>query len=188
MVQLLIASVLVFLSCGGAVTQSVSKTRTQVISRALHIDPPLKGESRYRYVSFPVSPGTQLIKSSYSYDHANGANALDIGLFDSHSRERVGDATGFRGWSGGRRSEFFVSPDTATPGYVAGAMPSGTWRIILGLYRVVPAGVDVTFQIAEEINESKKENLAVASQTSPALLGSTVSFASNLAIRNSTAL
>src|SRR4030095_3510982 len=166
MVKLLVACVLVLLSCRSADTKGAfKKARTQAIIRTLHIDAPQKGESPYRYIPFAVSPHTKRISISYNYDHANGANALDIGLFDSRASEINHDVTGFRGWSGGRRSEFFVSRHSATPGYVPGKMLPGTWRIILGLYRVASAGVDVSFKIEEEIDESKTTNFASTTQT-----------------------
>jgi broad specificity phosphatase PhoE len=94
-----------------------------------------------------VPPGASQITISYDYDHANGLNVLDIGLFDSRAGDGEGDVAGFRGWSGGRRAEFFVARAAATPGYIPGDLRPGTWRIILGLYRVVPEGVDVSFKI-----------------------------------------
>ena len=189
MVKLLIAGVLVFLSCGTAATKSGSKlTRTQALVKTLHVDPPEKGKSRYAYVSFAVPPNTLRISISYNYDHANGANALDIGLFDSRATERAGDVNGFRGWSGGRRAEFFVARETATPGYVPGEIRPGSWRIILGLYRVVPAGVDVNFKIDEEIDESKTTRLAAPAETNPVSLGIPVSLTSGLALREQTSL
>ena len=160
-VKFAVACILVLLSFGRADTKNGSRlTRMRAIVRTLHIEPPQKGESRYKYIPFEVLPNTHQISISYTYDHADGANALDIGLFDSRSSELARDVAGFRGWSGGRRSEFFVSRESATPGYVSGEMPSGTWRIILGLYRVIPAGVDVTFKINEEIYAPKAPNVA----------------------------
>jgi hypothetical protein len=189
MVKPLIACVLVFFSCGSADTKSGSNvTRTQVIARTLHLDSPKKGESRYQYVPFEVSPYTHQISVSYNYDHAGGSNALDIGLFDSRASERAGDVAGFRGWSGGRRAEFFVARETATPGYVPGDIPPGTWRIILGLYRVIPAGVDVTLKIVEEMNESKTTNLAAPAAKSQTSMGMPGSLTNRLAIPEPVAL
>ena len=99
------------------------------------------------YIPFDVPAHAVRISVSYQYDRANGANTIDIGLFDARSTGSDTDPRGFRGWSGGRRSEFFVSRDEATPGYLRGAMPAGKWRIILGLYRIAPAGVDVSFKV-----------------------------------------
>jgi hypothetical protein len=163
--KLLIACVFVFALASTVATKVEPKTtRTHAISKTLHIDPPKNGESRYRYVPFQVLPNTRRIAINYEYDHSNGSNALDIGLFDSRSTESFGDLSGFRGWSGGRRAEFFVSRDAATPGYVLGDLPAGTWRIILGLYRVVPKGVDVSFKINEEIDETNPTTLAAATE------------------------
>ncbi|HZJ08137.1 MAG TPA: CehA/McbA family metallohydrolase, partial [Trueperaceae bacterium] len=47
---------------------------------------------------------------------------------------------GFRGWSGSARRAVFVAPDDATPGYLPGEMPIGTWHVILGLARVGDEG------------------------------------------------
>ena len=161
MLKLLIACVLLILLCGTVDTyRGAEATKTQTIVKTFHINRPKQNDSRYYYVPFEVRPNTQKISISYSYDRANGSNAVDIGLFDSRASLRAGDVTGFRGWSGGRRVEFFVSRETATPGYVPGEMPEGTWHIILGLYRVVSSGVDITFKIDVETDESKATNLA----------------------------
>src|SRR6266542_4611204 len=117
------------------------------VERHVHIDPPGANDSRYAYVPFDVGPHAVRISISYQYDRANGANTIDIGLFDARSTGSDTDPRGFRGWSGGSRSECFISSNEATPGYVPGALRAGTWRIILGLYRVAPTGVDVTFKI-----------------------------------------
>jgi hypothetical protein len=131
-----------------SIGKPITSQRTRTIERLVHIDPPKAGDSRYTYIAFTVPTHTTNIKVSYQYDRAGGNNTLDIGLFDARSSGTDRDPRGFRGWSGGRRSEFFVSRGEATPGYLKGAMAPGTWRIILGLYRVAPAGVDVTFKIS----------------------------------------
>jgi hypothetical protein len=126
----------------------VSGRQTQTIERLVHVDPPKVGASRYTYVPFNVPPGASSIKVTYHYDRREGMNTIDIGLFDARSSGSDTDSRGFRGWSGGRRSEFVVARDEATPGYLKGAMPPGTWHIILGLYQVASTGVDVTFNIS----------------------------------------
>jgi hypothetical protein len=126
----------------------VTNQQTQIIERLVHLTAPGPIDSRYAYVPFSVPAHTITIKVSYQYDRAGGSNTIDIGLFDTRSTGTDTDPRGFRGWSGGRRSEFFLARDGATPGYLKGAMPPGTWRIVLGLYRVAPAGVDVTFKIS----------------------------------------
>src|SRR2546425_5003030 len=119
----------------------------KTVERRIHVKPPGANESRYVYVPFEVAPHAVRISISYHYERAKGANTIDIGLFDERSTSSDTDPQGFRGWSGGRRSELFISRDEATPGYLPGEMSAGTWRIILGLYRVAPAGVDVSCKI-----------------------------------------
>lgn len=125
----------------------------QTIERVVHLKPPEPGDSRYAYVPFAVPFGAVKVNVNYQYDRAAGTNTIDIGLFDARSSGSDKDPQGFRGWSGGRRSEFFISQTEATPGYLPGAMPAGTWRIILGLYRVAPTGVDVKFKISITIGD-----------------------------------
>jgi hypothetical protein len=120
------------------------------IERIVHLASLNAKDSRYVYVPFDVPPHATRISVTYKYERANGANTIDIGLFDSRFNGTDTDSRGFRGWSGGRRSELFISRNEATPGYLSGALPAGTWRIILGLYKVAPAGVDVSFKIGIE--------------------------------------
>ncbi|MDQ3130682.1 MAG: CehA/McbA family metallohydrolase, partial [Acidobacteriota bacterium] len=100
---------------------------------------------------------------SYQYDKKNGANVLDLGVFDSRFDESEQTLRGFRGWSGGRRSAIFITENSATNGYVAGKIPAGTWRVAFGLYKVAPEGTEVTVKVkfgdvdAELLNEQNAE-------------------------------
>ncbi|MEU4926512.1 CehA/McbA family metallohydrolase [Streptomyces yokosukanensis] len=102
------------------------------------------GSPDFVYVPVEVPAGVREIKVSYTYDKPSvpvgtQGNALDIGLFDERGTELGG--RGFRGWSGGARTEFFVRADDATPGYVPGPMREGTWYVALGPYTVAPQGL-----------------------------------------------
>ena len=141
------AAIFVFLFSALGISGSTPVETSENIEQVVHVNPPARGTSRYQYMPFDVPPGTTRIDISYEYDRAGNANVLDIGLFDQRGSGSDVDARGFRGWSGGRRSKFFVSQDEATPGYLAGSITAGKWHVILGLYKVVPAGVDVRFKI-----------------------------------------
>ena len=165
----------------------VRRIPTPAVERRIHIAAPGPKESRYVYVPFDVGPHAGRISINYQYDRAKGANTIDIGLFDARSTGSDTDPRGFRGWSGGRRSKFFVSRNEATPGYLPGVMPAGTWRIILGLYQVAPAGVDVTFKIDIE-TEGKSPPTSTHSErkTSSAITAAgTVSIADSSGLRPS---
>ncbi|MET9255617.1 CehA/McbA family metallohydrolase [Streptomyces sp. NPDC003717] len=102
------------------------------------------GSPDFVYVPVEVPDGVREIRVAYSYDRPSvpagtAGNALDIGLFDERGTELGG--RGFRGWSGGARTEFFVRADDATPGYLPGPVREGTWHIALGPYTVAPQGL-----------------------------------------------
>ncbi|MGV9275380.1 CehA/McbA family metallohydrolase [Streptomyces griseosporeus] len=102
------------------------------------------GAPDFVYVPLEVPSGVWEIRVSYTYDRpavpaGTPGNALDIGLFDQRGTALGGE--GFRGWSGGARTEFFVRADDATPGYVPGPLREGTWHIALGPYTVTPQGL-----------------------------------------------
>lgn len=102
------------------------------------------GSPDFVYLPVDVPEGVREIKVAYSYDRPSvpagtPGNALDIGVFDERGTDLGGK--GFRGWSGGARSEFFLRADDATPGYVPGPVRPGTWHIALGPYTVAPQGL-----------------------------------------------
>ena len=52
-------------------------------------------------------------------------------------------AGGWRGWSGGARQTFAITPEAATPGYLPGELEPGTWWVVLGLHRIPLEGVEL---------------------------------------------
>ncbi|NUQ98075.1 MAG: CehA/McbA family metallohydrolase [Streptomyces sp.] len=108
------------------------------------------GSPDFVYVPVEVPSGVREIKVAYTYDKPSvpagtQGNALDIGMFDERGTELGG--RGFRGWSGGARSEFFIRADDATPGYVPGPVRQGTWYVALGPYTVAPQGLSYELTI-----------------------------------------
>ncbi|WP_079049886.1 CehA/McbA family metallohydrolase [Streptomyces torulosus] len=102
------------------------------------------GSPDFVYLPVEVPAGVRELKVVYSYDRPSvpagtAGNALDIGVFDERGTDLGGQ--GFRGWSGGARTEFFIRADEATPGYVPGPVRPGTWHIALGPYTVAPQGL-----------------------------------------------
>ncbi|MGH3369566.1 MAG: CehA/McbA family metallohydrolase, partial [Nocardioidaceae bacterium] len=102
----------------------------------------------WHYVPVDVPSGVREIAVAYSYNRPPpelpgglSGNVLDIGIFDPSGHD-LGNAEGFRGWSGGARSSFSISTSSATPGYLAGPVSRGRWHIQLGPYSVAPEGLD----------------------------------------------
>ncbi|MCZ7459676.1 CehA/McbA family metallohydrolase [Streptomyces sp. WMMC940] len=108
------------------------------------------GSPDFVYLPVEVPRGVAEIRVSYTYERpqvpaGTQGNALDIGIFDERGTALGGD--GFRGWSGGARSEFFIRGDEATPGYVPGPVRAGTWHIALGPYTIAPQGLAYTVAV-----------------------------------------
>ena len=108
------------------------------------------GSPDFVYLPVEIPDGVRELRVSYSYDRPSvpagtAGNALDIGVFDQRGTELGGK--GFRGWSGGARTEFFVRADDATPGYLPGRVKAGTWHIVLGPYTVSPQGLSYEITI-----------------------------------------
>jgi hypothetical protein len=108
------------------------------------------GSPDYVYVPLEVPAGVRELRVAYTYDRPSvpagtQGNALDIGIFDQHGTDLGG--RGFRGWSGGARTEFFIRVDDATPGYLPGPVREGTWNIALGPYTVSPQGLSYELTI-----------------------------------------
>ncbi|MGW7270325.1 CehA/McbA family metallohydrolase [Streptomyces sp. NPDC054864] len=102
------------------------------------------GSPDFVYLPVEVPDGVREIHVSYTYEKVTvpagtQGNALDIGIFDQRGTALGGK--GFRGWSGGARTEFFIRADEATPGYIRGPVKAGTWNIALGPYTVAPQGL-----------------------------------------------
>ncbi|OEV05204.1 phosphoesterase [Streptomyces oceani] len=108
------------------------------------------GAPDWVYLPVEVPEGIREFAVSYDYDKpevpaGTPGNALDIGVFDERGTRLGGP--GFRGWSGGARTEFAVSADRATPGYLPGPVRAGTWHVVLGPYTVAPRGLDYTVTV-----------------------------------------
>ena len=113
-----------------------------------HID---YGAPDFVYIPLQVPDGVSQLAVSYSYDRptapaGRNGNALDIGIFDENGFG-LGDANGFRGWSGGFRTEFAISASAATPGYLPGPVNRGLWHIVVGPYTVAPQGLNWTITV-----------------------------------------
>ena len=78
----------------------------------------------YRELPFVVPDGIARLTVRFSYSGKEQHTTIDLGLFDP---ER------FRGWSGGNKASFTLSETDATPSYLPGPIPAGTWKLQLGI-------------------------------------------------------
>ena len=121
----------------------------------VHYTPKDRETGRYQYVPFEVGEGTTRVGVEYQYDPSDGATVVDLGLFEPGPLD-LGTKS-FRGWSGGGRRQISVGKGEATPGYWPGPLPAGRWHVMLGLYKVAAAGVDVVVTV-----ETSREPAAAA--------------------------
>jgi len=122
-----------------------------------HFDLADRAQDEFPLLPFRVGPGVGRLHISYEVSRVLTAdkagwevgNIVDIGLFDPRGTAFPG-GRGFRGWSGTARRTFTVGLDEATPGYLPGPIPPGTWHVLLGLYQLAPEGCDVRITIRLE--------------------------------------
>jgi predicted metal-dependent phosphoesterase TrpH len=109
------------------------------------------------YLPFRVPAGVREIEVSYTHKPTPGfpitTNVVDIGIFDP-SGAGLGNAAGFRGWSGGARKSFRLSRSSATPGYLAGPISKGRWRIALGPYQI--DGTGTPYEVRVTLHHGKR--------------------------------
>lgn len=117
-----------------------------------HISPAEAAAHPYIYVPFEVPARCTRIEVAYHYAPVaptDESATLDIGIFDIRGTEPF--TGGFRGWSGSDRRQFFIEHHAATPGYLAGPMPSGTWSVVLGAYEIPRDGLRYWLTVSLEI-------------------------------------
>ncbi len=82
------------------------------------------GTDGYVLVPFQVPSGVKRLDVSFGYTGKDDHTTLDLGLLDP---ER------FRGWSGGNKHAFSIGIADATPSYLPGPLPAGTWKLMIGV-------------------------------------------------------
>src|ERR1700727_1403741 len=117
------------------------------------------GIYRWAYLPFDVPHGVQQIRVVTSHDSGMGGltrNALDLGMFGPAGHD-LGNAAGFRGWSGGARNSFVISSAYATPGYLAGPIEPGVWAVALGPVVLSPWGMPLHVHVIIERGDPAEE-------------------------------
>jgi PHP domain len=104
--------------------------------------------SGWQYLPVEIPAGAYGLRAELEYERSGAV--LDLGCIG---------AAGFRGWSGGARRSFVITPDAATPGYLPGDLEPGTWQIVIGLHRVPPGGAQylLTAEVASRRGELAPE-------------------------------
>jgi hypothetical protein len=98
-------------------------------------------ESIWHYLPVDVPAGACGLRVDLEYD--TSAAVLDLGCLGP---------SGFRGWSGGARRSFVITPDGATPGYLPGDLEPGRWHVVIGIYRVHAEGA--VYSVVAEVTSN----------------------------------
>ncbi len=77
----------------------------------------------YREVPFRLPAGTVRLTVAFDYTGRDQRSVIDLG---------VRDPARMRGWSGGNKQAFTIEEADATPSYLPGPLPPGTWKLVLG--------------------------------------------------------
>jgi hypothetical protein len=100
--------------------------------------------SPWHYLPVEVPDGACGLRAELEYERSRAT--LDLGCVAPR---------GFRGWSGGARRSFVISPGAATPGYLPGDLEPGTWQVMIGLHRVPPGGAEYVLTV--EVSTTRGE-------------------------------
>jgi hypothetical protein len=86
----------------------------------------VRGSQNQSYVKAPffVPAGTERVTITFDYTGKEQHTVLDLGLLDP---------AGLRCWSGGNKSTLTVGLMDATPSCLPGAIPRGTWNVLIGV-------------------------------------------------------
>ncbi len=87
-----------------------------------------------RYLAIPVDVPSGAAGLHVAIEAPQGQSVVDLGCEGP---------SGWRGWSGGARTEFTIGSSDATPGYLPGELESGEWSVILGLHQIPPSGMPI---------------------------------------------
>jgi len=103
----------------------------------------------WHYLPVEVPDGACGLRVELEYERS--AAVLDLGCIGPR---------GFRGWSGGARRYFVITPGAATPGYLPGDLEPGTWQMMIGLHRVPPGGAE--YRLSAQVSSKPGELAPVA--------------------------
>lgn len=89
------------------------------------------GSQNHTYIEVPfhVPADVHRVTLTFAYTEKDQHTALDLGLLDPVE---------LRCWSGGNKSTLTVGLSDATPSCLPGAIPAGTWNVLIGVPNIRP--------------------------------------------------
>lgn len=101
---------------------------------SIKLEGDVRGTQNHTYIEAPfqVPAGVHRISVDFSYTTRDQRTTLDLGILDPYR---------FRGSSGGNKSHFTISETDATPSYLPGVIPAGTWKLLIAVPNIRAAVV-----------------------------------------------
>jgi hypothetical protein len=130
-----------FLLVSSATAAAAEAESGSSASTKLVLQGDVRGSQNNSYIEVPfrVPEGIQRVTVTFHYTEKEKHTALDLGLMDT---------AGLRCWSGGNKTVLTVGPSDATPSCLAGPLPAGTWKILIGVPNI---RADVTSHYTAEV-------------------------------------
>jgi hypothetical protein len=126
--------------------------QTKSVKMTGHIDS--AGLFKFVYVPFDVPNGVTEIRVLEKYSNL-GKNVLNLGVFGPQGYG-LGNTAGFRGWSGGAKTSFFINEAEASTGYIPGKIDQGTWNVLVYPSTIIKEGIDWTLEIELVVGRHKQ--------------------------------
>jgi predicted metal-dependent phosphoesterase TrpH len=125
-IALLLATVLIPCSAQLSSLPPQADRSTAASFTELTLEGTIRGSQNQSYVKVPftVPAGTERLTITFAYAGKERHTTLDLGLLDPAR---------LRCWSGGNKSLLTVGLSDATPSCLPGAIPTGTWNVLIGV-------------------------------------------------------
>lgn len=126
-----LSSWLAFCLCFTLLSAAQQTSTTSHVSADLTLQGDVDGSQNHSYVQVPfrVPEGVGRVTITFSYSEKDKHTALDLGLLDPSQ---------LRCWSGGNKSMLTVGLSDATPSCLPGPIPTGEWRVLVGIPNIRP--------------------------------------------------
>lgn len=114
-----------FIAASAAVAAETSAAHERSFTE-IELHGVVRGTQNQTYIKVPfqVPAGTRRVTFTFAYTARDQHTNLDLGLLDPVS---------LRCWSGGNKSMLTVGLSDATPSCLPGAIPAGTWNVLIGV-------------------------------------------------------
>ena len=116
-------TVLLCLWLCAALAPAPAQTQARPPDRVLSGELTAADHQTFHELAFEVPAGVTRLRIDFDYDRSQGT-VIDLGVRDPQR---------LRGWSGGNKDSFELAESDATPSYLAGPIPAGTWHLLLGI-------------------------------------------------------